>query len=218
MMRGSLRGAVALSAALHAALLLVPATWWDEVPGGDPLRGGRTFTVSLFESAPDGDPAAEAVPAEPEPEAEAEPVAAEPALPEPAPVEAPVPAETPPAGADGSRGRSAGGVPGESGAGAEEGAETGAGKASFRAPRPLSVALPIDPENPGDLEVPPEIPVRLWIGTDGSVLRVVPQIEGLPAPVQTALEESARNMRFIPASRGGTPVEAWFSMTFVFRD
>jgi hypothetical protein len=96
-----------------------------------------------------------------------------------------------------------------------DGAESGAPR--YQPPRLLAGALPIDPREVDALHVPPEIPVRIRVGADGAVLEVVPETKGLSAPVLEAVRRSAQAMRFSPARQNGTPVEAWFSMTFVHR-
>jgi hypothetical protein len=83
-------------------------------------------------------------------------------------------------------------------------------------PRLLAGALPLDPEVSRDLDVPPQIPVRLRIGTDGRVQEVVPEISGLSPTVLAAVKRSAQAMRFTPARRGDVAVEAWFPMTFEY--
>jgi hypothetical protein len=87
----------------------------------------------------------------------------------------------------------------------------------FQPPRLLAGALPIDPEDSDELDVPEEIPVRLRIAKDGTVKEIVPADPDLSGILMKALEESARVMRFIPARVGDEPVEAWFSMTFIYR-
>jgi TonB family protein len=68
------------------------------------------------------------------------------------------------------------------------------------------------------LEVPEELPVRLHVTPAGIVDRV--EIEGgdLDPELVEAVRRWSREMRFAPARRGGSAVEGWFSMTFVFRD
>ena len=54
--------------------------------------------------------------------------------------------------------------------------------------------------------------------THGSrVLRIVPEVQGLPPVMLEALDRSAEAMRFAPARFGDDAVEAWFTMTFVYR-
>jgi len=78
-------------------------------------------------------------------------------------------------------------------------------------------ALPFSEREARALGAPPEIAVRLLVGTDGRVVRVEPADPSIPAPVVDAVIRSTEVMRFVPARRDGRAVEAWFSMAFVFR-
>jgi hypothetical protein len=109
---------------------------------------------------------------------------------------------------------------GGSGGTGSEGDGTGGGGApalGYEPPRLLAGALPLDPDAVTTLQIPPEIPVRLHVGTDGRVMEIVPEIEHLAPPILEALHRSADAMRFAPARSGGEPVDGWFSMTFVYR-
>ena len=90
--------------------------------------------------------------------------------------------------------------------------------ARYRAPRLLVGALPLSAADwEGNESGELEIPVRLKVGVDGRVLAVEPADPALARPLREAVERSAEAMRFVPAALDGTPVEAWFSMSFVFR-
>jgi protein TonB len=211
-----------MSLILHLSLLIVPQSWWDMAGGAVQAPAGSedAFPVSLFElpaaSAPEAPvpPTSDAVPAP-------QPAAATPAE-EEKPDEAAAEAE--PSIDPAASGVGSSGEPSPTpAAGAErDGVEgevmgEGGGEVRYRPPRLLAGALPIDPEESERLKVPAEIPVRLRVGTDGRVLEIVPEDPDLAAPVQEALERSAEAMRFVPAYLGSEPVEAWFSMTFIYR-
>lgn len=90
--------------------------------------------------------------------------------------------------------------------------------ARYRAPRLLVGALPLSAGDwEGDESGELEIPVRLKVGVDGRVLAVEPADPALARLLREAVERSAEAMRFVPAALDGAPVEAWFSMSFVFR-
>ena len=225
---------VTASAGFHLLLFLVPLAWWHAVPwlgggGGEragAARGAEVMTVSLMElpafepPAPDASP-----PVDPEPEVE--PVDPEPEVPPlPLPVAEPS-AEEPAARAEagtGNSGRGAEGVEAAAGSG-DPGARAdgvpgpGEPEPRYLPPRLLAGALPLTPEESEDLNLdsPLEISVRLRVGEDGLVREVAPDTPDLPPRLVEALERSARAMRFVPARLGERPVEAWFSMTFVYR-
>lgn len=220
-----LRTALVLSAFLHAGLFLLPVPGLLTGPDRPGPTPGRGYVVSLFEP-PGGESAATepAPPAEAKPQPQPTPVPEVVPKPEPtptpetpaeAPAPAPAPAETAtpsPAAGDGAAGPAT-----ERPGGGQGGDRPVPPPVRFTPPQLLAGALPIDPKDSEALDVPEEIPVRLRVGTDGQVLEIVPGIADLPDAVTAALERSARAMRFLPARRGDRPVEAWFSMTFVFR-
>ena len=59
--------------------------------------------------------------------------------------------------------------------------------------------------------------MRLRIGRDGRVIAVEPADPALAVRLREAVERSADAMRFVPARLGDETVEAWFTMTFVYR-
>jgi protein TonB len=237
------RGALAASLGFHLALVLIPASWWHRVSlggGGSPLEGPpgeAAVLVSLFE-----DPGPwEEDPTEPEPEPPEEPLEEppepelppEPPEPEPEGSEeradlskpGPEPAEPLPTEADtAAQARSSGALARVPQGGSRPGEERGSpGEEDptprFHPPRLLTGALPLDPDDVGDLEVevPEEIPVRFRVGRDGRVLEVVPSDPDLPRPLLEAIRRSARDMRFVPARMGDRPVEGWFALTYIYR-
>ncbi len=226
--RGLMRNGLVGSLVIHLALVLLPWGEFLEGEGAEPVRGG-SFEVSLIpgvsgdEDAP-GEPAevaplpAEAVPPPvPVESADVEPEPPEPSTDESTPT--PQDASELPAGpATGAATAGGGGAtaPGEESEGVSS-AGVGEPPAVYRPPRVLGVALPIDPDDFEELDVPPKIPVRLRIGKDGRVKEIVPADPDLPPLVIEALERSAQAMKFIPARRGDQVVEGWFTMTFEYR-
>lgn len=208
-----LRTALVLSAVLHAGLFLLPVPGLLTGPDRPGPTPGRGYVVSLFEPPGGESPATEPAPPA-EPKSQPTPVPEVVPKPDVAPEPATrTPAEAPAAAAgDGAAGPGA-----ERPGGGQGGDRPVPPPIRFIPPQLLAGALPIDPKDSEALDVPEEIPVRLRVGTDGQVLEIVPGIADLPDAVTAALERSARAMRFLPARRGDRPVEAWFSMTFVFR-
>lgn len=209
----------AASVLFHVALVLAPGSWWEGLtPREEPGRAGSHLEGPLTVSLVPWGPAAVAGPPRPEP-VEAPPPApavAAPPIQDPPPAEAPSenPARTPAATGAGSAGASepAAGSP------AATAPRSGApGALRYRPPKLLAGALPLTPEESEGLPSPLEISVRLRVDLRGRVAEVVPRKPDLPAPLREALERSARAMRFVPARRGGEPVEAWFEMSFVYR-
>jgi len=219
------RTTVTASLLLHAALFLVPAGVWQQLSGlgprgGNDPGGGRPLVVAFYDPGPLGEepvlgpeavvepPPSEPEPSEPSPERTADPLEASspPSSPDPASASAEGPAG---AGRPGER------DPGTPGAGDVPGFDED-GDAGFHPPRLLTGALPIDPEEIEDLDLPEEIPVRIRVGRDGRVLRIEPLQPDLPEVVREAIVRSARAMRFVPARQGEDAVEAWFSMTFIY--
>ncbi len=224
---------LAASAGFHLLVFLIPMAWWQAAFSagggheGQADRGAGPLVVSMIE-LPAFEPPAEApaeAPAEtPAPEtSETIPDPELPALPVPR-VEPP---EVPPVRAS-ETASGASGAPGgsetESGsgaAGADAAGVPGPGEPEprFRPPRLLAGALPLTPQESEELDLdgPLEISVRLRVDTEGRVREVVPDDPALPPRLVEALERSAAAMRFVPAKLGGQPVEAWFSMSFVYR-
>lgn len=221
------------SVVAHGAVALIPLSWLTLEVGGGESGGqdgarGTGFEVVLFAESTPGAAAppvgTPTVPPPPEPEPPVLPEPEAPAVPV-----APPPSEQAgepdgtfdpapdPGGGEGASGTAIRGLPGDDADGDEGPAGGGRPAPVFRPPRPLTAALPVSPEDVGDLDIPGEIPVRLRIAPDGRVIEIVPQMSDLPAPVMDALRESAEAMRFLPARRGGRRVEAWFSMRFVYR-
>lgn len=220
-----LRTALVLSAFLHAGLFLLPVPGLLTGPDRLGPTPGRGYVVTLFEPPGGESPAVElSPPAEPELQPQPTPVPEVVPTPEPAPkpaqetpAEAPAPAPGETAAPTPAAGDGAAGPAAEQPGGGQGGDRPVPPPVRFTPPQLLAGALPIDPKDSEALDVPEEIPVRLRVGTDGQVLEIVPGIADLPDAVTAALERSARAMRFLPARRGDRPVEAWFSMTFVFR-
>jgi hypothetical protein len=219
------RATVMASLLLHTALFLVPAGVWRQLPGlgprgGDGPGGGRPLVVAFYDPGPLGEKPVLG------PEAAVEPPPSEPVPSEPTPRTATPPVEipSPPSSADPEAGSAEGtaggsrrgeGVPGAPGVGDVPGFEED-GDEGFHPPRLLTGALPIDPEEIEDLDVPREIPVRIRVGQDGRVLRIEPLQTDLPEVVREAIVRSARAMRFVPARQGKDAVESWFAMTFIY--
>jgi len=213
---------VAASVLLHAALVLVPGSWWaalasrnagDRAPG--PAEGPVAVSLVAWPAAaPAGPPRPR-----PEPAATTPAPAETPPVPEPRPqpesAAAPSPAAAP-AGAPapaGTTGASAAESPAEAPA-------SGGGpgdRLRYRPPKLLAGALPLTPEESEGLPSPLEINVRLRVDSRGRVAEIVPEDPDLPAPLRRALERSARAMRFAPARLGDRPVAGWFEMSFVYR-
>lgn len=218
---GLMRSALIGSLMIHLVLAFVP--WGGFVEGeGEDLPGSGDFVVSLVPGLAGGEESPEETNMAVAPPSEA--------VPEPDPVDPmeldPEPTETvpdepePPQQNEGDLPASAGGpaIPGGGGGGTPSPATgPGAPPSPYQPPRLLAGALPIDPDDSEELNVPEEIPVRLRIGADGTVLEIVPSDPDLPPKVMEALERSAQAMKFIPARRDDRPVEAWFHMTFVHR-
>jgi protein TonB len=234
------RGALAISLGFHLVLVLIPASWWQRVSfggGGTPLEGTageNVVLVSLFEDPGllEGDPTEPEPPEEPqEPEVRPEPQPETPGetadVADPAPE--PEPAESLPAGTDTTaQARTASGGAITGGAAPQGGSRPGEGQGSpgeedprprFSPPRLLTGALPLDPDDVGDLdvEVPEEIPVRFRVGRDGRVVDIVPSDPDLPQKLLEAIRRSAEDMRFVPARMGDRPVEGWFALTYIYR-
>ena len=224
--RPRFRFALAFSVAGHLALLAVPVALWRALaglPGPGDLdeagrRGGDFLVVSLLEEAP---PSGES----PSPQAPAR-VAPPPRREEPRLISTPEPVPTvAPSGGQGEGEGPAGQEEGEAGSMEQGAGDAGAGgsgegagtSAQYRPPRLLAGALPLTPQESESLPSPLEIPVRLHIGLDGRVISVEPADAALPEVLRDALERSARAMRFLPARLGEEPVEAVFTMTFIYR-
>jgi protein TonB len=207
-----------VSLLLHAALLFLASMLWQGLAGGGPRVGGggeRPLLVAFYDPGPPGEPGPELGPELPPPEPD------EPTPPEPEPPVLPAPAPEPSPAAEAASGGGGGTPPpGEDAIGSPAMGEVPGspeeGTNRFQPPRLLTGALPLDPEEIENLAVPEEIPVRIRVGPDGRVLRIEPVDAGLPPVVREAIERSARAMRFLPARRGETAVEAWFSMTFIY--
>lgn len=60
------------------------------------------------------------------------------------------------------------------------------------------------------------VEVRILVGEDGSVARVELAEAAVDSALARAAIESARSMKFKPASRGGVPVPVWYSYRFDF--
>jgi len=223
---GLIRSALIGSLMIHLVLAFVP--WGGFVEGeGEDLPGAGDLVVSLFPGLAGGEESPEetnmtvappeAVP-EPDPmdpmELDSEPtesVADDPELPQQKAADLPASA-----GGAAIPGGGGGTTLGEESEGAPA-TGPGAPPSPYQPPRLLAGALPIDPDDSEELNVPAEIPVRLRIGADGMVQEIVPSDPDLPPKVIEALERSAQAMRFIPARRDDRPVEAWFHMTFIHR-
>ena len=221
---------VSVSLVLHLGVMLVPG-WRSVLAGGPGERSGdESFVVSLVELREPGSddpanpppvPAAQPEPVAQEPETATEPeTETDPLVPTPAvrSVETTKPDE--PSSFDSVLGgdeRTPDRSPGERGSDAT-GNATGSGEGeqiAFQGPRLEVFRLPIDPKDAEALGVPPEIPVRLLIGIDGKVQKIVILLD-LPEPVGEAVEHSLKAMRFSPARRGNEPVVAWFSTTIEY--
>jgi hypothetical protein len=210
-----LRRAVIASVTLHLAAAAVPGSWWRTVARIEDIPPSRRAAVeiTLVSGSLGGDlPPLETPVETPAPPAERPPTA--PSPPEPPRAEGPAAPALPDLRELTAPGSGVARRPNPGGGGA---AASGEGENQYVPPRLLAGALPIDPRESEALHVPSEIPVRLRVGVDGRVIEVVPEIDDLPPAVIAALRRSASTMRFIPARRGGRPVEAWFPMTFVYR-
>lgn len=223
-----------VSLLLHGGAALIPLSWLTvDSPAGGGGGGGGPVAVSLVAFASLSDPAA-AVPTVPAPPPSPDAVEVDALPPEPEPVRDPAPVASDPKPTEAGEAPGAAVVgeggpapdPGEGlkgvGPGPTDGDGAGAGagdgsRAAYRPPRLLAGALPLTPEESKDLDLPREIPVRLKIGTDGSVVEIEPADPALPEVLKEALRRSAAAMRFVPAKLGEEPVEAWFSMTFIYR-
>ena len=222
--------ALVLSLLVHATAVLLPGSWLAGVIGESPEAGpaGTPFEVSLapfFDEAKGEEvrgvgtiPGRDGRGADPAAPGEAMATGAGPLVPAGAVRNAEGDA------GDGRQASSPGSgqasLPGSGQASSPASAGGGTGDAAssaYQPPRLLAGALPIDPKDVESLEVPPEIPVRMRVGTDGRVLEIVPEMPALSLPVLQAIRRSAEAMRFSPARLAGEPVEAWFSMTFVHR-
>lgn len=224
MTRRSGRGltrAAAVSILVHGGVLLAPLPWFAAGPMGG--RGAsRVIGFELLAYDPGGPVAGPEAPPEPTPEPEPRPPAAPPEPPPVAPSDPELPEATVPDGVFPGRTPDAESASEAAAAGskAEPGDDPSGspGGARYRPPRILVGALPLSAEESRALDVPEEIHVRLRIGRDGRVDRVEAVDPDLNPRILAIIRESASAMRFVPARRGREPVEAWFSMAFVFRD
>lgn len=225
-----LRHTVVISVLFHAGLLAGP--WWsaDPRPSGDAPPPGTPFVVSLAASSVDSPPAS----GNPDPEERApdglldpprvplpslDPIAPDtpfdgtaddtPAQELFAPPTRPV--DRPSTGTQGG-GDGLGSTPGTGELGQGAGDDT-----RFREPKLLRTYLPIELKESENYPSPLEIVAHLRVGVDGTVVEVRAENPDLPADIQAALARSAEHMRFRPAMRGTTPVEAWKEITFVYR-
>ena len=238
----SLRRAWGVSLLVHGGLAVMLAGTAVDDPGaeGDDSgwSGGRTYFLSGLEAPgaqaagpaplPQTEPAPTVPPAEPDPEPEPEPdLPADTLEPETAEVPADPPEDSVPdaaapagagqipAGEGRAEGSETGEAAGEDAAGSGEAAGTGT---PYRPPRLLVAALPLSPDRVSDLPQDGEIEVRVLVGVDGRV-RAVEPVRGPVAPeLMAAIRDAAGVMRFVPARRHGSPVEAWSPITFVFEE
>jgi protein TonB len=60
------------------------------------------------------------------------------------------------------------------------------------------------------------VEVRILVGEDGNVANVELAAPAVDSALGRAALESARSMKFKPATRGGVPVPVWYSYRFDF--
>jgi len=186
---------VGVSLLVHAAVVLIPASWLALGAGKprSPFLSSGGVPVSFFVEAPEAAPSSgtqQAVPESPVP-----PVASptDPfggALP-------PAAGSVPAAGAP---------RPGAPAPALPEGAPSGP-DAAYRPPRLLVGALTVPGEHL-------RIQVEVHVDTEGNVAGVEILTPGLPPEVEDAVRRAASAMRFVPARRGDQPVDSWFPVEF----
>ncbi len=106
---------------------------------------------------------------------------------------------------------------GEQGAGEAGDAGGGDGRGQLAAPVGQSLPRPAYPEEARRRGEEGEVGLRVLVGADGRVARVVVMTSSGHERLDEAAREGARRWRFQPARRGGEPIRAWVELPVRFR-